>query len=55
MTAKERMLWEQAVRVLQQNNVTITAGVEAPSAEQVLERARSGGHRRVGNKSKVSR
>jgi hypothetical protein len=40
MTAKERTLWEQAVRVLRQNSVTTTVTVEAPRVEQVLARAR---------------
>jgi len=40
MTAKERTLWEQAVRVLRQNSVTTTVAVEAPRVEQVLARAR---------------
>ena len=35
MTAKERTLWEQAVRVLKQNSVTTTVTVEAPRVEQV--------------------
>ena len=33
MTAKEKALWEEAVRVLRQNAVTI----EAPAAERVQE------------------
>jgi hypothetical protein len=40
MTAKERTLWEQAVRVLTQNSVTTTVAVEAPRGEQILARAR---------------
>jgi hypothetical protein len=35
MTARERTLWEQAVRVLQQNTVTTTVAVEIPRAEPV--------------------
>ena len=53
MPAKERTLWEQAVRVLQQNSVTTTV-VDALRAEQVLARARSGLHHRAG-KSQISR
>lgn len=37
MTAKERTLWEQAVRVLRQNSVSTT--VDAPRAEQVVTNA----------------
>jgi hypothetical protein len=36
MTARERTLWEQAVRVLQQNTVTTTVSGEIPSVERVL-------------------
>ena len=36
MSAKEKALWEQAVRVLRQNSVTTTVRVEPPRAEQVL-------------------
>lgn len=37
MTAKERMLWEQAVWVLRRN--TVTRSVETPESEQVLAEA----------------
>lgn len=40
MTARERMVWEQAVRVLRQNSVTIVAPVEPPVAHRVLAKAR---------------
>ncbi len=40
MTAKERMVWEQAVRVLRQNSVTATVPVELPGAQRVLAKAR---------------
>ncbi len=40
MTAKERTLWEQAVRVLRQNSVATTVAVETPRAEWVLAKAR---------------
>ena len=37
MSAKERALWEQAVRVLRQNSVTSNVSVQTPTrAEQVL-------------------
>ena len=36
MTAKERMLWEQAVRVLQQNTVTPTVAAETPRVRRLL-------------------
>jgi hypothetical protein len=36
MTARERTLWEQAVRVLQQNTVTTTVAGETPRVERVL-------------------
>jgi len=39
MTAKERTLWEQAIKVLRQNSVTTTVAVETPTGEQVLARA----------------
>ena len=38
MTAGERMVWEQAVRVLRQNSVTAT--VKPPAAQRVLAKAR---------------
>ena len=41
MTAKERTLWEQAVRVLRQNSVIPTVAVDTPRAERMLTRARS--------------
>jgi hypothetical protein len=40
MTAKERTLWEQAIRVLRQNSVTTTVSTEIPRAKQVLAKAR---------------
>jgi hypothetical protein len=40
MTARERMVWEQAVRVLRQNSVTATVPVEPPEAQRVLAKAR---------------
>jgi hypothetical protein len=40
MTARDRMVWEQAVRVLKQNSVTITVTVEPPGAQRVLAKAR---------------
>jgi hypothetical protein len=40
MTAGERMVWEQAVRVLRQNSVTATASVKPPAAQRVLAKAR---------------
>jgi hypothetical protein len=40
MTARETMVWEQAVRVLRQNSVTATAPVEPPGAQRVLTKAR---------------
>jgi hypothetical protein len=40
MSEKERMVWEQAVRVLRQNSVTTTATVEPPRAQWVLAKAR---------------
>lgn len=36
MTARERTLWEQAVRVLQQNTVTTTVASETSRAQRVL-------------------
>lgn len=36
MTARERTLWEQAVRVLQQNTVTTTVAGETARVERVL-------------------
>ena len=49
MTAKERTLWEQAVRVLRQNSITTTVTVETPKAERVLARAseRAASHRKT--------
>lgn len=49
MTARERKLWEQAVRVLRQNSVAVTASVEPPGAQRVLAKARerAGSQRRV--------
>jgi hypothetical protein len=43
MTARERMVWEQAIRVLRQNSVTTAVPVEPPAAQQVLEKARERG------------
>ena len=40
MTARERMVWEQAVRVLRQNSVTATVSVEPRGAQRVLAKAR---------------
>ena len=40
MTARERMVWEQAVRVLRQNSVNATVPVEPPGAQRVLAWAR---------------
>jgi hypothetical protein len=40
MTARERMMWEQAVQVLKQNSVTTTAPVKPPRAQGVLAKAR---------------
>ena len=40
MTARERMVWEQAVRVLRQNSVTAAVPVELPGAQRVLAKAR---------------
>ena len=40
MTAKERMVWEQAARVLRQNSVTATVPVEPSEAQRVLAKAR---------------
>jgi hypothetical protein len=40
MTAKQRTMWEQAVRVLRCNTVTLTVDVESRKAERVLARAR---------------
>jgi hypothetical protein len=40
MTAREKMVWEQAVRVLRQNSVTATVPVEPPGAQRVLAKAR---------------
>ena len=34
MTARERIVWEQAVRVLRQNSVTATAPVEPPGTNE---------------------
>jgi hypothetical protein len=48
MTAKERTLWEQAVRVLQQNSVTATLAIDTPRGERVLARTRSGKLRKEG-------
>lgn len=36
MTARERTLWEQAVRVLQQNTVTTPVAGETARVERVL-------------------
>ena len=36
MTARERTLWEQAVRVLKQNTITTTVAGETPRVERVL-------------------
>jgi hypothetical protein len=40
MTVRERMVWEQAVRVLRQNSVTASVPVEPPGAQRVLAKAR---------------
>lgn len=40
MTARERTVWEQAVRVLRQNSVTVAVPVEPPGAQRVLAKAR---------------
>ena len=40
MTAKQRTMWEQAVRVIRRNTVTHTVDVESRKAERVLVRAR---------------
>ncbi len=40
MTARERTVWEQAVRVLRRNSVTATVTVEPPRAQRVLAEAR---------------
>jgi hypothetical protein len=40
MIARERTVWEQAVRVLRQNSVTATVPVEPPEAQRVLAKAR---------------
>jgi hypothetical protein len=40
MSEKERTLWEQAVRVLRRNSVTIVSTVEPPGAQQALAKAR---------------
>ena len=40
MTARERIVWEQAVRVLRQNSVSATVPVEPPGAQRVLAKAR---------------
>ena len=40
MTARERIVWEQAVRVLRQNSVTATVPVEPPGAQRILTKAR---------------
>jgi hypothetical protein len=40
MTARERMVWEQAVRVLRHNSVAATAPVEPPGAQRILTKAR---------------
>lgn len=40
MTARERMVWEQALRVLRQNSVTATVPVEPSGVQRVLAKAR---------------
>jgi hypothetical protein len=40
MTARERRVWEQAVRVLRQNSVTATVPADPPEAQRVLAKAR---------------
>ena len=40
MTARERIVWEQAVRVLRQNSVTAPAPVEPPGSQRILTKAR---------------
>jgi hypothetical protein len=40
MTARERTVGEQAVRVLRQNSVTAAVPVEPPGAQRVLAKAR---------------
>jgi hypothetical protein len=49
MTARERIVWEQAVRVLRQNSVTAATPVEPPGAHRVLAKARerAGAQRRA--------
>ena len=49
MIAKERMLWEQAIRVLQQNSVTTTVAAETPTVRRLVflrARERSASQRR---------
>jgi hypothetical protein len=48
MTARDRMVWEQAVRVLRQNSVTTTATVELPGAQRVLAKRPASGRLRGG-------
>lgn len=48
MTAREKLLWEQAIRVLRQNSVTTNVPIVAPKAEQVLAGARNRTITRVG-------
>ena len=40
MTARERMLWKEAVRVLRQNSVTAAIIIEPPGAQRVLAQTR---------------
>lgn len=50
MTARERTMWEQAVRVLKRNTVTNTITVEPSEAKRVLAKARQ---RAVSQRRKV--
>jgi Trk K+ transport system NAD-binding subunit len=40
MTTRERMVWEQAVRVLRQNSVIATVSIEPLGVQRVLAKAR---------------
>jgi hypothetical protein len=40
MTARERIVWEQAVRVLRQNSVVAAVPAEPPGAQRILTKAR---------------
>jgi hypothetical protein len=41
MTARERMIWEQAVRVLRRNSTIATVTVEPLEAQRILAKAAS--------------